>query len=68
MYCDMCKSTVYADDVHSCYDADAVVVLRDRERAVIDAALAWGDDEDYERYVTGQKLWEAVCALREVMP
>lgn len=41
MYCDRCKSTVYADDVHSCYDADAIVVMRDRERAVIDAALAW---------------------------
>lgn len=45
-YCDRCESTVYADDVHSCFDAKAEREQRERERAltiaeraVVEAAL-----------------------------
>lgn len=33
-YCDTCESTVYSDDVHSCYDAKAVREQQERERAL----------------------------------
>ena len=33
MYCGMCRSTVYADDIHSCYDFDAVGASDPREGA-----------------------------------
>lgn len=32
MFCESCESTVYADDVHSCYDAKAVREQQERER------------------------------------
>lgn len=47
-YCDTCESTVYTDDVHSCYDAKAVRAQQERERAltvaertVLDASIAY---------------------------
>ncbi len=33
-YCDRCESTVYSDDVHSCYDAKAVRAQQEAERAL----------------------------------
>lgn len=50
-WCDRCESTVYADDIHSCFDAKAERAQRERERAltvaeraVVEAAEAWFRD------------------------
>ncbi len=47
-YCDRCESTVYSDDVHSCFDASALRDQQERERAltiverdVLNAAIAY---------------------------
>lgn len=73
MYCDTCESTVYADDVHSCYDAKRVRTVAERERAVIDAAVAYcaevervkWDEDEADAY---EALYAAVRSLREVTP
>lgn len=51
-YCDLCESTVYTDDIHSCHDAKAVRAQQERERtltalerAVVEAAVAWRELE-----------------------
>lgn len=36
-WCDSCESTVYTDDVHSCYDAKAVREQQERESALTTA-------------------------------
>jgi|GEM_PF-2588043 hypothetical protein len=36
-WCDSCESTVYADSVHSCYDAKAVREQQERESALTTA-------------------------------
>ena len=37
-YCDCCESTVYADDVHSCYDAKCARAVEDARDKVVEAA------------------------------
>lgn len=70
-YCDTCESTVYADDVHSCYDAKLVRSVAEAERAVVEAAEGlefafrnpndpWGYDVDPKQ----DALLDAVRALR----
>jgi len=39
VWCTKCLQLVRADDLHSCYDAQAVADHRNAERAVIQAAL-----------------------------
>lgn len=39
--CGSCEQMVVEDDVHSCFDAQGVLALRDAERAVVEAAKAW---------------------------
>lgn len=65
-YCDRCESTVYADDVHSCFDAKLVRTVAEAERKVIEWAevyvgsLDMCDDHGYDEFVS------AVRRLREV--
>jgi hypothetical protein len=43
-FCPVCETTVYADEVHSCYDAAAVRHVRavqDAREAVVRTGLAW---------------------------
>lgn len=47
-YCDLCETTVYTDDIHSCHDAKALRAQQERERAltiaeraVVDTAIAY---------------------------
>lgn len=39
--CDSCKQMVLTEWPHSCYDFDAVERVRQCERAVVEAAMAW---------------------------
>ena len=82
VYCDTCESTVYADDIHSCYDAKALRAQQERERtltglerAVVEAAeayeVAFRDPSDpwgYKVDEKGDALLAAVRALREGRP
>ena len=79
-YCERCESTVYADDLHSCFDAKALRAQQERERAltvaerrVVEAAEAWEfsfrdpmDPLGYEVDDKHDALLEAVRALRTV--
>lgn len=65
-WCDHCESTVYTDDVHSCFDAKAERAQRERERAltvaeraVVEAAEAFAADPwrgDLEGTVIGVSM------------
>ena len=76
MFCESCESTVYTDDVHSCYDAKAVRAQQERQRklaaAVVEAAEAWefafrdpADPLGYEVDDKHDALLAAVRAYKE---
>ncbi len=73
-FCESCRSTVYADDVHSCFDASAVereARIMEAERRVIEAAVAYihPPDTDPWGYGDGARhtaLRDAVDTLRGV--
>ena len=69
-YCDRCESTVYVDDVHSCYDAKLVRSVADAERAVVEAAEAYvhaASIRPFEEYLRAQVVvQQAVHALWRV--
>jgi hypothetical protein len=72
-YCDRCEATVYADDVHSCYDAKRGREEQDARDRVVEAAeameFAFRDPSDPWGYSVDAKqdaLNEAVRALRAV--
>ena len=63
--CTMCKQMVSTAYPHSCFDFDAVERLRDAERAVIDAALAYCHEGELTQF---KALMGSVRRLREVTP
>ncbi|MFN8992175.1 MAG: hypothetical protein ACK5X3_00675 [Pseudomonadota bacterium] len=72
-YCDRCESTVYADDVHSCYDAKCARAVEDARDKVVEAAeafeFAFRDPSDPWGYSVDAKqdeLLQTVRALRAV--
>ena len=72
-WCDTCESVVYADDVHSCYDAKAVRDQQERERALHDPLAKYVRWSRYPEPVQGETTrWydaEAMAAdLRRMIP
>lgn len=81
-WCDSCESTVYTDDVHSCYDAKRGREEQDARDRVVEAAVAlaatmsfswaaWppgtqGTSTTHCDDAKGVDLWHAVRALRAV--
>jgi hypothetical protein len=57
-WCDSCESTVYTDDVHSCYDAKAVREQQERESALTTAERERDRAERAERVVEAAEAWE----------
>lgn len=69
-FCETCETTVYIDMVHSCYDAKAVRLLVERERRVVEAAVAAAPALDrmaLEEAHFGGQVDDTVLALLEAL-